>query len=113
MKKIAQKILPKGLNVEIIKQISETKNEPKWLFDWRLRAFSHWQKMSEPNWAKLKMKPINYQKISYQALPKNYNSFSGNQISNAKIQKLEAKINQIKAKIEEINQKETESQKIQ
>ena len=101
--KIAQKILPKGLNMEIIKQISASKNEPKWLLDLRLRAFDHWQKMSEPKWAKLKIKPINYQKISYQALPKNYNSFTGIQNSNKKIQKLELQIQEIKAKIEQID----------
>ena len=30
---------PKGLNEEVIKFISKTKKEPKWLLDWRLKAY--------------------------------------------------------------------------
>ena len=30
---------PKGLNKEVIKFISNIKKEPKWMLDWRLRAF--------------------------------------------------------------------------
>ena len=96
--KIAQKILPKGLNEEIIRQISATKNEPDWLLNWRLRAFQHWQKMTEPKWGKLKIKPINYQKISYQAVPKNFNPFTGQKTS-PKIQKIKTKIDQIQTQI--------------
>ncbi len=34
------------------------------MLDWRLKAFKHWQKMPEPNWAKLNIDTINYQDIS-------------------------------------------------
>ena len=30
---------PKGLNEEIVKFISKKKKEPKWMLDWRLKAF--------------------------------------------------------------------------
>ena len=30
---------PKGLNEDVIKFISNIKKEPKWLLDWRLKAF--------------------------------------------------------------------------
>jgi Fe-S cluster assembly protein SufB len=69
--KIQQNILEKGLNIETIKAISKQKNEPSWLLDFRLKAFSNWQKMTPPNWAELKIEPINYQQISYLATPKN------------------------------------------
>ncbi len=62
--------VPCGLNENIITLISTKKKEPKWLLDWRLKAFDIWKKMEEPNWANLKYKPINYQDISYYAEPK-------------------------------------------
>jgi len=27
------------------------KNEPRWLLDWRLKAYKHWLTMKEPTWA--------------------------------------------------------------
>ena len=38
----------KGLNEDTIKFISLKKNEPEWMLDWRLKAFSKWKKMKEP-----------------------------------------------------------------
>lgn len=61
---------PKGLNEEIIRFISEKKGEPKWLLDWRLKAFMHWQAMPEPAWGKLVINPIDYQDAYYYAAPK-------------------------------------------
>ncbi len=61
---------PKGLNEDIIRLISEKKNEPAWLLDWRLKAYAHWQKMPEPRWAKLKVPEIDYQDAYYYAAPK-------------------------------------------
>ena len=40
---------PKGLNEEVIKFISK-KKEPKWLLDWRLKAFERLKILKEPNW---------------------------------------------------------------
>ncbi len=59
-----------GLNEDVIRLISSKKEEPQFMLDWRLKAFAHWQKMREPNWAKLNLDPINYQDISYFSAPK-------------------------------------------
>ena len=31
---------PRGLNEDVIKFISEIKKEPKWMLEWRLKAFN-------------------------------------------------------------------------
>lgn len=59
-----------GLNENIVKLISAKKNEPEWLLAWRLKAFAHWKKMSEPTWATVKYPDIDYQSISYYSSPK-------------------------------------------
>lgn len=61
---------PKGLNEDVIKAISNKKNEPKWLLEFRLKAFEKWQKMKEPTWANLRYPMIDYQDISYYSAPK-------------------------------------------
>lgn len=61
---------PKGLNEDIIKFISKKKNEPAWLLDYRLKAFEHWQTLSEPTWAKLDYPKIDYQDLYYYSAPK-------------------------------------------
>ena len=61
---------PKGLNEDIVRFISKKKNEPEWLLSWRLKAYAHWQKMPEPNWAKVEYPPIDYQDAFYYAAPK-------------------------------------------
>ena len=60
---------PKGLNEDIVRFISAKRNEPEWLLDYRLRAFRLWQKMEEPNWAKVQYEPTNYQDLYYWASP--------------------------------------------
>jgi Fe-S cluster assembly protein SufB len=62
--------LPPGLDESVIRHISRIKNEPDFLLQWRLRAFEHWQTMTEPNWAHLHHEPIDYQAISYYSAPK-------------------------------------------
>ena len=34
---------PKGLSEDVIKFISKIKKEPKWMLDWRLKAYSRLQ----------------------------------------------------------------------
>ena len=60
----------KGLNQNVIKAISAKKNEPKWLLDFRLKAFKKWLIMEEPTWANLDYPKIDYQDISYFSAPK-------------------------------------------
>lgn len=69
--------LPKGLNEEVIREISRRKKEPSWVLDLRLKAYRHWLTLKPPSWAKLKYPPIDYQDISYYSAPgkkKNLNS---------------------------------------
>lgn len=61
---------PKGLNEDIIRLISKKKEEPEFMLEWRLKAFRNWQKMKEPNWAKVSYPPIDYQEIVYYSAPK-------------------------------------------
>ena len=61
---------PKGLNEDIIRFISEKKDEPKWMLDWRLEAFKKWKRMEKPNWAKVSFPDIDFQDIFYYAAPK-------------------------------------------
>ena len=61
---------PKGLNEGIIRFISQKKDEPKWMLDWRLEAFKKWKKMEKPNWAKVSFPDIDFQDIYYYAAPK-------------------------------------------
>ena len=67
---IDQEFAPKGLNEDIIRFISMKKQEPKFMLDYRLKAYRHWLKMKEPHWAKLHYPPIDYQDIYYYAAPK-------------------------------------------
>ena len=60
----------KGLSEEIIQKISERKNEPDWLLDYRLKAYRHWLTLEEPTWADVDYEPINFQDISYYSEPK-------------------------------------------
>ena len=62
--------LPKGLNEDIVRAISAKKNEPEFLLEWRLKAFRHWQTMTEPKWPNVQYPPIDYQDIIYYAAPK-------------------------------------------
>ncbi|GAB4293764.1 MAG: Fe-S cluster assembly protein SufB [Ignavibacteriaceae bacterium] len=69
--------LPKGLNEEIIRQLSAKKEEPEFMLEWRLKAYRAWVKMKEPHWANINYPLIDYQDISYYSAPKKrprYNS---------------------------------------
>ena len=61
---------PKGLNEDIIRYISAKKEEPNWLLEWRLKAYSHWLTIEEPDWAKVGYPPIDYQDAYYYSAPK-------------------------------------------
>ena len=67
---VDQDFIPKGLNEDIVRMISERKSEPQWLLDFRLDAFRKWQKMEMPEWGHLDMPHIDYQDIIYYAAPK-------------------------------------------
>ena len=68
--KIESETFPVGLNEDIVRSISKKKNEPKWMTDWRLDAFSAWKKMKEPEWSNVTYKKPDFQAISYFSAPK-------------------------------------------
>jgi len=67
---IEMELAPKGLSEDIVRFISAKKNEPEWLLEWRLKGLARWHKMPEPEWAKVKHPPIDYQAVHYYAAPK-------------------------------------------
>lgn len=62
--------IPKGLNEDIVRLISEKKGEPEWMLSFRLKAFRHWQTLKMPEWAHLNIPEIDYQDIIYYSAPK-------------------------------------------
>ena len=62
--------LPPGLNEDIVTQISKIKQEPKWLLEFRLKAYHRWKVLKQPDWANLDIDPIDFQAISYYSAPK-------------------------------------------
>ncbi len=66
---IPTEFIEKGLNEKIVRLISEKKNEPDWLLDFRLKAYHHWLTMDLPTWAHLNIPPIDFQDIIYYAAP--------------------------------------------
>ena len=61
---------PLGLSEDIVKFISHKKKEPKWLLEWRLKAYKKWLSMEAPNWAMVDFPKINFQDIYYYSAPK-------------------------------------------
>jgi Fe-S cluster assembly protein SufB len=61
---------PPGLNEDTVRFISAKKGEPEWLLEWRLQAFRAWRVMTPPDWAKLDLRPIDYQSATYYSAPK-------------------------------------------
>ncbi|MGQ3685546.1 MAG: Fe-S cluster assembly protein SufB [Candidatus Loosdrechtia sp.] len=62
--------VPPGLDESVIRHISRKKGEPEFLLNWRLKAFEQWLTMQEPDWAHVRIAPIDYQAISYYSAPK-------------------------------------------
>ena len=62
--------IPKGLNEDVVRLISEKKDEPEWLLEYRLKAFKIWKEMTEPEWAHVKYTKPEFQEITYYSAPK-------------------------------------------
>ncbi len=67
---IEQDVIERGLTEDTVRLISAKKEEPEWLLEWRLKAFRHWQTMTEPTWANVHYPAIDYQHQRYYAAPK-------------------------------------------
>ncbi len=61
---------PKGLDESTVRYISAQKNEPAWMLEWRLDAFTRWKAMTEPTWAKVHYPKIDFQDQYYYSAPK-------------------------------------------
>ncbi len=60
---------PVGLNEDIVRAISEKKEEPEWMTQWRLESFRYWKEMVEPEWANVRYTKPDFQNISYYSAP--------------------------------------------
>lgn len=67
---IDMEIAPAGLHEETVKFISDKKNEPAWLLEWRMKGYNSFLKKEMPNWQNFDLPEMDYQKISYYAAPK-------------------------------------------
>lgn len=84
---VETEVIECGLSEEVVRLISQKKNEPDWLLDFRLKAFRHWQTMEQPSWAHVELPPIDYQAISYYADPRGRKHKSGRQEIDPELEK--------------------------
>ena len=63
-------VIPKGLSEDVVRLISAKKNEPEFMLEFRLKAYAAWLKMKAPDWAYLKIPPIDFQETIYYAAPR-------------------------------------------
>jgi len=56
---------PKGLNKEIIAKISEFKDEPQWMRDFRLKAYEYFLARPQPTWGSPMLAEVDYDDIHY------------------------------------------------
>ncbi len=67
---IETETIPRGLSEDVVRYISAAKEEPEWLTEFRLSAYRRWLTMEMPEWAHLRIPPIDYNDIIYYAAPK-------------------------------------------
>lgn len=58
----------KGLDEQIVRQISEMKNEPEWMLDYRLKALEHFYKRPMPQWGG-DLSELNFDDLTYYVKP--------------------------------------------
>src|ERR687883_1361556 len=56
---------PKGLTREIVEKISELKQEPQWMREFRLKALEHFLARPQPTWGSPMLGEVNYDDIHY------------------------------------------------
>src|ERR671930_591830 len=56
---------PKGLTREIVEKISEFKNEPQWMRDFRLKALDHFLARPMPTWGSPMLAEVDFDDIHY------------------------------------------------
>ena len=63
-------VIPKGLSEDVVRLISFKKKEPEFMLEFRLKAYREWLKMKSPEWAHLRIPPIDFQETIYYAAPR-------------------------------------------
>jgi Fe-S cluster assembly protein SufB len=56
---------PKGLSRELVLQISEFKDEPEWMREFRLKALDHFLSRPQPTWGSPMLADVDYDNIHY------------------------------------------------
>ncbi len=56
---------PKGLSKALVEQISEFKNEPLWMREFRLKALEHFLARPQPTWGSPMLAEVDYDYIHY------------------------------------------------
>src|SRR5918998_2837530 len=56
---------PKGLTRELVEQISEYKNEPQWMREFRLKALDHFLARPMPTWGSPMLAGVDFDDIHY------------------------------------------------
>lgn len=67
---IQSETFPKGITEEILLFLSNQKNEPTYLLNFRLKSYKKWKSMQMPFWCNLNIDKINYESITYYSIPK-------------------------------------------
>ncbi|MCP9292707.1 MULTISPECIES: Fe-S cluster assembly protein SufB [Gracilimonas] len=62
---------PKGLNEDIIRELSARKEEPEWMLEFRLKAYRAWTEMEEPDWFNATYEKPKFDSLQYYSAPKN------------------------------------------
>lgn len=57
------------LTENLVREISQIRDEPAWLTQWRISALHAWQQMHEPHWAEFDYAPIDYDELNYYNTP--------------------------------------------
>ena len=58
----------KGINTDIVREMSWMKGEPDWMLDYRLKSLQHFERRPMPNWGG-DMSPIDFNDIYYYIKP--------------------------------------------
>src|ERR671913_683141 len=56
---------PKGLSRELVQQISEFKDEPEWMREFRLKSLDHFLSRPQPTWGSPLLADVDYDNIHY------------------------------------------------
>jgi len=60
--------IPKGLNRDVVREISRFKSEPDWMLEYRLRAYDHFVERPMPDWGP-SLSDIDFDSYTYYANP--------------------------------------------